>query len=143
MNSDLWYDSGYNYDNSREGINIKKLVSNVRNVSSLLVLYPFLRNDYTPAFFGNGKVKHMQIASKKEKFSNAFSKLGEGEMSHEVFSTIEEYVCLVYGFKCDNSINEVIRKMFAERSKPKSAERPLDCIKSSDPNKFPPCRAYS
>ena len=85
----------------------------------------------------------MQIASKKEKFPNAFSKLGEGEMSHEVFSTIEEYVCSVYGFKCDNNINEVIRKMFEERSKPKSAERPLDCIKSSNPNKFPPRRAYS
>ena len=85
----------------------------------------------------------MQIANKKEKFPNAFSKLGEGEMSYEVFPTIEEYVCSVYGFKCDNNINEVIRKMFEERSKPKSAERPLDCIKSSDPNKFPRCRAYS
>ena len=31
--------------------------------------------------------------------------------------------------------------MFEERSKPKSAERPLDCIKSLDPNNFPPCRA--
>ena len=31
--------------------------------------------------------------------------------------------------------------MFEERSKPKSAERPLHCIKSLDPNKFPPCRS--
>ena len=31
--------------------------------------------------------------------------------------------------------------MFEERSKPKSAERSLDCIKSLDPNKFPPFRA--
>ena len=31
--------------------------------------------------------------------------------------------------------------MFEERSKPKSAERPLDCIKSLDPNKFSLCRA--
>ena len=43
----------------------------------------------------------MQIVIKKVKFSNAFSKLGEGEMSHEVFSTTEEYVCSVNGFKCD------------------------------------------
>ena len=83
----------------------------------------------------------MQIAIKKEKFANAFSKLGEGEMSHEVFLTIEEYVCSVYGFKCDHNINEIIRKMFEERSKPKFAERTLDCIKSLYPNKFPPCRA--
>ena len=45
----------------------------------------------------------MQIAIKKVKFSNAFSKLGEGEMSHEVFSTTEEFVCSVNGFKCDNN----------------------------------------
>ena len=45
----------------------------------------------------------MQIAIKKVKFSNAFSKLGEGEMSHEVFSATEEYVCSVNGFKYDNN----------------------------------------
>ena len=44
-------------------------------------------------------------------------------------------------YKSDSNINEVTRKMFEERSKPKSAEQPLDCIKSLDPNKFPPCRA--
>ena len=119
----------------------ENLVSNVQNVSSLPGLYAFLGNDYTPAFFGKGKVKPMQIAIKKEKFANAFSKLGERDMSHEVVSTIEEYVCSEYGFKYDNNINEVIRKMFEERSKPKSAERPLLCIKSLDLNKFPPCRA--
>ena len=62
-------------------------------------------------------------------------------MSHEVFSTIEEYVCSVYGFTCGSNVNEVIRKMFEGRSKPKSAEQSLDCIKSSDPKKFRTCRA--
>ena len=36
-------------------------------------------------------------------------------MSHDAFSTIEEYVCSVYGVKCDNNINEVM-KIFEERS---------------------------
>ena len=31
--------------------------------------------------------------------------------------------------------------MFEERSKLKSTERPVECIKSLDPNKFAPCRA--
>ena len=70
----------------------------------------------------------MQKAIKNEKFANAFSKLGEGEMPHEIISTIEQYVCSIYGFKCDRYINEVIKKMLEERSKPKPAERPLDCI---------------
>ena len=64
----------------------------------------------------------MQIAIEKRKFGNAFSKLGEGEMSQEVFSTIEEYIFSLYGFKCDNNLNELIRKMFEERFKPISAE---------------------
>ena len=46
-------------------------------------------------------------------------------------------------FKCDKNINEVIRKTFEKRSKLKSAERSLDCIKSLNPNKFLPCRAVS
>ena len=57
-------------------------------------------------------------------------------MSHEVFSPIEEYVCSTYGFKRDNNITVVIRKMFKERSNLKSAEQPLDYIKSLDPNKL-------
>ena len=38
INSDIWYDSGHNYDNSRECISIKKLVGNILNASSLLGL---------------------------------------------------------------------------------------------------------
>ena len=97
-------------------------------------LYAFLRNDCTPAFFGKGKGGPTQTAIKKEKIANAFSNLVEGETSHEVFSIIEEYVCLVHGFKCDN-INGVIKKMSEERLKPKSAERPLNIIKSLDRTK--------
>ena len=97
-------------------------------------LYAFLRNNYAPAFFGKGKGEPMQTAIKKEKIANVFSNLFEGETSHEVFSIIEEYVCLVYGFKCDN-INDVIKKMSEERLKPKSAERPLNIIKSLDRTK--------
>ena len=117
-------------------------ISNVQNVSSLPGLYAFLGNDNTPAFFGNGKVKPMQIVMKKEKFTNAFSKVGEAKVSHEVFSTIEEYVSSVI-LSVTVNINEVRRKTFEERSKPKSAERSLDCIKSLNPNKFLPCRAVS
>ena len=56
MDSDVWYDSGHNYDNSRECINIKKLVGNVQNVSSLPGLYAFLGNDYTPALLERGRL---------------------------------------------------------------------------------------
>ena len=64
--TDVWYNSGHNYDNSRECFNIRKLVSTVQNVCSLLGLHAFLGNDYTSAFFGKGKVKPMKIAIKKK-----------------------------------------------------------------------------
>ena len=85
-------------------------------------------------FLERGKVDLRRQPLKKKKIANAFSNLVEGETSHEVFSIIEEYVCLVYGFKCDN-INGVIKKMSEERLKPKSAERPLNIIKSLDRTK--------
>ena len=95
MDSDVWYNSWHNYDNSRECINIKKLLSNVQNFSSLPGLYAFLGNDYTPAFFEKGNVKPMQIAIKKEKFANVFSELGEGEMSNELLKSMYvQYIVL-------------------------------------------------
>ena len=51
--------SGMIQDVTAECISIKKLVSNVQNVSSLPGLYAFSGNHYTPAFFGKGKVKPM------------------------------------------------------------------------------------
>ena len=72
---------------------------------------------------------------KNEKFSNVFSKLGEVEIPHKIVITIEEYVPSMYGFTCDAEINEVISKLFKERSKPRS-KRSLDFIKSIHSNKF-------
>ena len=51
-----------------------------------------------------------------------------------LFELLKSVFVLVYGFQCGNNINEVIRKIFEKRSKPKSAERPFDCIKLLDPN---------
>ena len=56
MDSDVWYDWEHNYGNSRQCIKIKKFVSNVQKFSSLPSFYAFLGNDYTPAFFGRGKL---------------------------------------------------------------------------------------
>ena len=39
MDSDVWYDSGHNYGNSRECINIRKLVSTVQNLFLLYRVY--------------------------------------------------------------------------------------------------------
>ena len=38
---------------------------------------------------------------KNDKFTDIFSKLGEGEIPYEIVSATEEYVWLTYGFKCN------------------------------------------
>ena len=116
MDPDVWHDSEHHYGNSRECVNMYS------KCFFTTVLCSFFENDYKPVFFGKGKVKPVQITIKIEKIVNAFSKLVQGEMSYEVFSTIEEYLCSLYGFKCKNSINEVIKEMFEERSKSKSGK---------------------
>ena len=56
MDFDMWYDSGHNSDNSRECINIKKLVSNTQNVSSLPGLYISLEMITHVRFLERGKL---------------------------------------------------------------------------------------
>ena len=66
MDSDVWYDWEHNYGNSRQCIKIKKFVSNVQKFSSLPSFYAFLGNDYTPEFFGRGKLSLCREPLKKK-----------------------------------------------------------------------------
>jgi len=53
-----------------------------------------------------------------EKFIDAFTLLGEQEsISSTVAEVLEEYVCKLYGFKEEISINEVRYKMFTSKKK--------------------------
>ena len=99
--------------------------------------YGLLGNDYSPAFFGKGKVKPFEIMMKSQKFTDAFATFGEIEFTESV---IEEFVCGIYGYKRQTDINEVRHIMFEAKSKPQNSLKPLDTIKSIDPTSFPPCR---
>ena len=46
----------------------------------------------------------------------------------------------MYGFKRTCKINDVIKSMFEEKSKPTISSHPLANIKSIDPTMFPPCK---
>ena len=57
-------------------------------------------NDYVSSFFTRGKEKSWQISEKRRSFQNALSLLGEEwTISHELLSTLEEYVCQLYRFR--------------------------------------------
>ena len=63
------------------------------------------------------------------KFLDAFASVGENTLTEDVMAPVEEFVCWMYGYRKQREINEVIKMMFEEKSKPKSNRRPLDCIK--------------
>ena len=73
---------------------------------------------------------------KKVRAENGFSKLLEEAMSNEVAYAIEEYICSMYHFKCDENIIKIMTKMFEEKSKPQSAQQPDHYIKWIDLNNF-------
>ena len=71
-----------------------------------------------------------------------FSPHGSIPLEQKIFEEIESYVCIMYGFKRTCKINDVIKSMFEEKSRPTISSRPLENIKSMDPTMFPPCKVF-
>ena len=76
---------------------------------------------------------------KDDSFIDVFSRLGEEELSDSDVSQVEQFTCSLFGYPKVQSINEARYLFFQMKCKPKSTEKPLDCIKSVDPSMFPPC----
>ena len=122
---EVWYESGLDYNNTREYLSITKLNQTMENPGAWIGLYSFLDNDYTPAFYGKGKVRPINLALKDTKFVKVFSSLGSIPLEQQIFEEIERHVCIMYGFKRTCKINDVIKSMFEEKSKPTITSRPL------------------
>ena len=58
-------------------MNISVLNQNINYGTALAGVYGLLGNDYSPAFFGKGKVKPLGIMMKSQKFTDAFATFGE------------------------------------------------------------------
>lgn len=54
FSSDVWYESGFDYSNVREYLPVTKHYQTMENPEALIGLYPFLGNDYIPAFYTKG-----------------------------------------------------------------------------------------
>ena len=72
---------------------------------------------------------------------NAFATLGYEDLMNEVMETIEKFICCLFGYTKLSDINQARCRHFETKCKPKSASKPLDCIKSGEPTLFPPCKA--
>ena len=139
--SRVWLDVGLDYNNSRKFIDVKATAAKISYVKALPGIYGISGLDFIPAFLRKGKKKPIKVMLKKDKFIAAFTRFGEEDITKDDISTIEEFTCHLFGFPKVKSINEARFIHFQNKCKPKSSEKPLDCIKSVDPSMFPPCRS--
>ena len=138
--SQLWYDSGLDGNNTRKYTSITKLAASIPYNSALPGLYAFTGCDYTPFFFGKGKVAPLQKMIENDIFINAFSQLGSSPLTQEMFDLLEEFTCCMYGYPKKKKINDARVAHFDKKCKPRETAKPFDAIKSVDPQTFMPCQ---
>ena len=79
----------------------------VECTSALLGLHAFTGNDYVSSFFRKGKEKCWKVMRRSRKFEDTFGKLGkERELTNELCSHLEEFICTLYGYR-EKNVNKV------------------------------------
>ena len=79
---------------------------------SLIGLHVFTGCDTTSAFYGRGKKKALDIASKNPEFLDAFCALGSSfSLSQSTVALLESFVCKLYG-QTSADINEARYRLF-------------------------------
>ena len=63
----------------------------------------------------------------------------EQKVSEETFSTIEHYVCTIYGKPKLKSVNESILHIFLKKYKSKFKDEVINCVRKLDGSSLPPC----
>ena len=122
-----------------EYVDITAISNHLENPRWLAASYAFLGLDYSPSFFGKGKVRPLSLIQKTEEFQNCFATFGEVELTSKELATAEKFVCGMYGYPSQAHVNDVRFQMFFDHAQPKAKKGPLDSIKGIDPMRFPPC----
>ena len=107
FNSNIYIDIGVG--KSKRILDVKAIFSNIGSsiAQALPALHAFTGNDYTSAFHAIGKIKAYKILKKFEHFQYAFGMIGEGfEFDMELFESVQEFVCALYGLKSMADVNE-------------------------------------
>ena len=106
----VWLDAGLCANNTRRHINITNLVDNmdIELLDALPGLHALTGCDYTASFMNKGKVKTLDLLKTNMRFSEAVAKLGEDdEVAEEVESSIEAFICALYGKPKMTRVDEV------------------------------------
>jgi hypothetical protein len=82
--------------------------------------HAFTGCDYTAAFSRKGKVRPFALLEKNDWAQTVFASLGStDDVRQETISSLERFVCLIYGEKKLTSANEARLEMFLKMNKPK------------------------
>ena len=91
-------------------------------------IYAFTGNDYSPPFYGKDKLRPITLTNE-----NAFMTVHELLLINEIINIIEQFTCHLYGYTKQIEIHEAIKIYYENKTKPKSCQKPLNCIKGIEP----------
>ena len=80
---------------------------------ALAAVHAFSGNDYVSSFFRKGKKVMWKLVLQNDKFLDAFSQLGLfNSVTDEVSNCLEKFMCALYSYKNETTVNNVRVKMF-------------------------------
>ena len=104
----------------RKGKRLANMTLNEDERMAIVGFHAFTRNDYLPAMFRRGKKRCWDATKKSTMFLNAFKELvRDWELTDEIVTTLEEYVCSLYGSK-KNTVNSTRFDMFMKKQNQES-----------------------
>ena len=120
----------------RKGFWLNQVVIEDQLKRALIGFHSFTGNDYVSSFFKKGKQLCWKALKKNQNFVEVFSLLGKnwsGDVDDGIMPVLEQYVCTIYGYPREKSVNVVRSKLFEK----KYAKR----IKVIDMALLPPCNS--
>ena len=84
-------------------------------VKALVSLHAFTGCDTVSAFSGRGKVSALNLLAKESRYIELFKSIGESwDVSAEISSGVEEFVCKLYGYQIDD-VNLLRYKLYCSK----------------------------
>lgn len=139
----VWLEVGLISTNNLRYIDVIKLYVSlgIELSTSLPAFHALTGCDFTPAFYRKGKQKPFKILEKNTTLQKALSHLRKTEeISPDIFSEVEKFVCQIYGIKNVFTVNEGRFEIFCNAYKPKKDKEAFKAkLKNCDSSNIPPC----
>ena len=74
-------------------------------LNALLAYHCFTGCDSTSSFAGRGKIKPLVELVKNNVFIDTFKNIGRIPTSSEMFSSLEQFVCIIYGQRFNENLS--------------------------------------